>query len=144
MGHGLSVPIIKGGLMAEHPNAERIRRAFAAFAQGDMATMTELIAEDTVWHIPGRGPLSGDHRGRDTVFELFSRLVQGSEGTFTQELHDALGSDEHAVALTHASARRGPHTYDFNDAWVFHLRNGQIAEAWWRPEDLYASDEFWT
>ena len=104
--------------MAEHPNAERIRRAFAAFAQGDMATMTELIAEDTVWHIPGRGPLSGDHWGRDTVFELFSRLVQGSEGTFTQELHDALGSDEHVVALTHASARRGPRTYDFNDACV--------------------------
>jgi uncharacterized protein len=130
--------------MAEHPNAERIRRVFAAFAQGDMATMTELIAEDTVWHIPGRGPLSGDHRGRDTVFALFSRLVQGSEGTFTQELHDAVGSDDHAVALTYASARRGPHTYDFNDAWVFHLREGQITEAWWRPEDLYASDEFWT
>jgi hypothetical protein len=73
-----------------------------------MATMTELIAENTVWHIPGRGPLSGDHRGRDTVSELFSRLVQGSEGTFTQELHDALGSDDHAVALTRASARRSP------------------------------------
>jgi hypothetical protein len=44
--------------MAEHPNAERIRRAFDAFARGDMATMTELIAEDTVWHIPvvGRCP----------------------------------------------------------------------------------------
>src|SRR5919108_4788042 len=94
--------------MAEHPDAERIRRAFAAFARGDMATMTELIAEDTVWHIPGRGPLSGDHRGRDTVFELFSRLVQGSEGTFTQELHDALGSDEHAVALTHAAPAAAP------------------------------------
>jgi ketosteroid isomerase-like protein len=54
--------------MAEHPNAERIRRAFDAFARGDMTTMTELIAEDTIWHIPGRGPLSGDHQGRDTVF----------------------------------------------------------------------------
>ena len=28
--------------------------AFAAFAQGDMATMTEVIAKETVWHIPGR------------------------------------------------------------------------------------------
>ena len=33
--------------------------------------------------------------------------------------------------------------YDANDAWVFHLREGEIAEAWWRPEDLYAADEFW-
>jgi ketosteroid isomerase-like protein len=130
--------------MAEHPDAERIRRLFDAFTHGDMATMTDLIAVDTVWHIPGRGPLSGDHRGRDTVFELSSRLVQGSDGTFTQELHDALATDEHAVALTHASARRGAHGYDFNDAWVFDLRQGQIAEAWWRPEDLYAADAFWT
>jgi hypothetical protein len=36
------------------------------------------------------------------------------------------------------------HHYDFNDVWVFHLRNRQIAEEWWRPEDLYAADEFWT
>jgi len=27
---------------------------------------------------------------------------------------------------------------------VFHLRDGEIAEAWWRPADLYAVDEFWT
>ena len=66
--------------MAEHPNAERIRRAFDAFARGDMTAMTELIAEDTVWHIPGGGPLSGDHQGRETVFALFGRLVQGRKG----------------------------------------------------------------
>ena len=52
------------------------------------------------------------------------------------------------VALTHASARRGAHAYNFNDARVFYLRlylgQGQIAEAWWRPEDLYAADTFWT
>ena len=46
--------------MAEYPNAEPIGRAFDAFARGDMATMQSLVAEDTVWHIPGRGPLAGD------------------------------------------------------------------------------------
>jgi ketosteroid isomerase-like protein len=131
-------------VIPEHPNAEPIRRSFDAFARGDMAAMRALVAEDTVWHIPGRGPLAGDHYGRDAVFEMFARLVQGSAGTFTQELHDVLGSEDHAVALTHASARRGDHDYAGKDAWVFHVRQGQIAEAWWRPEDLYAADEFWT
>ena len=42
--------------MTEHPNAEPIRRAFDAFAAGDMAAMQSLVAGDTVWHIPGRGP----------------------------------------------------------------------------------------
>ena len=131
-------------MITEHLNAEPIRRAFDAFARGDLAAMQVLVAEDTVWHIPGRGPLAGDHHGRDAVFEMFGRLVQASEGTFTQELHDVLATDDHAVALTHASARRGDHDYDGQDAWVFHLRQGEIAEAWWRPEDLYAADEFWT
>jgi ketosteroid isomerase-like protein len=39
--------------MTEHPNAEPISRAFDAFARGDMAAMRSLVAEDTVWHIPG-------------------------------------------------------------------------------------------
>ncbi len=38
--------------MAEHPNAEPIRRSFEAFARGDMAGMRSLVAENTVWHIP--------------------------------------------------------------------------------------------
>jgi ketosteroid isomerase-like protein len=65
-----------------------------------MATMQSLVAEDTVWHIPGRGPLAGDHHGRDAVFEMFGRLVQASEGTFDQRLLDVLTSEDHAVALT--------------------------------------------
>jgi hypothetical protein len=71
-------------------------------------------------------------------------LVQASEGTFTQELQDLLTSEDHAVALTHVTARRGSHSYDALDAWVFQLHDGQIAEAWWRPWDLYAADELWT
>ena len=130
--------------MADYPNAEPIHQAFDAFARGDMATMQSLVAEDTVWHIPGRVPLAGDHDGRDAVFEMFGRLVQASEGTFDQRLLDVLTSEDHAVALTHATARRGDHNYKGQDAWIFELRDGQIAEAWGRPEDVYAADEFWT
>ena len=130
--------------MADYPNAEPIRQAFDAFARGDMATMQSLVAEDTVWHIAGRGPLAGDHHGRDAVFEMFGRLVHASEGTFDQRLLDVLTSEDHAVALTHATARRGDHNYKGQDAWIFELRDGQIAEACWRPEDVYAADEFWT
>jgi ketosteroid isomerase-like protein len=130
--------------VAEHPNAERIRQGFDAFAQGNLTPLAELIAQDTVWHIPGRGPLAGDYQGREAVFELINRLVQATEGTFSQELHAVLADDEHGVALIRARARRGDHSYDGRDAWVYHLRQGQVTEAWWRPEDLYAADEFWT
>jgi len=32
--------------MTEHPSVELIRRGYAAFAAGDVATMTELIADN--------------------------------------------------------------------------------------------------
>jgi hypothetical protein len=68
--------------------------------------------------------------------------MQASEGTFTQQLQDVAASDDHAFALTHVTARSGDHNYDSQDVWVFQLHNGEIPEAWWRPEDLYAADEF--
>ena len=49
-----------------------------------------------------------------------------------------MASEEHAVALTHATASRDDHNYAGQDASVFHLRQEAIAEAWWRTEDLYA------
>jgi len=39
--------------MAEHPNAEPIRRSFDALAKGDLEGMRSLVAEDAIWHIPG-------------------------------------------------------------------------------------------
>ena len=42
-----------------------VRRGYEAFNTGDMDTLTELFEESASWHTPGRGPLAGDHEGRD-------------------------------------------------------------------------------
>ena len=57
--------------MAEHPNVARIRNIYAAFANGDLAAVNDVFAEDLVWHDAGRGQLSGDYRGREAVFGFF-------------------------------------------------------------------------
>jgi hypothetical protein len=53
--------------MAEHPNVELTRRGYRAFSEGDM-TLTELIADDCVWHVGGNNVLTGDHKGREAIF----------------------------------------------------------------------------
>ena len=45
--------------MGSADDVEVIRRGYAAFSAGDMATLTELFTEDAVWHVPGDGPISG-------------------------------------------------------------------------------------
>jgi ketosteroid isomerase-like protein len=62
--------------MAEHPNVARIRDGYTAFAKGDFAVLTDLFAEDLLWHDSGRNQLSGDYRGREAVFGLFGKLME--------------------------------------------------------------------
>ena len=130
--------------MADHPNATLLRNGYEAFGKGDMATITELFSEDVVWHAPGNSQLSGVHRGRDAVFAIFAKTTQLSGGTFKIEVHDVLANDEHAVALTRATASREGKTYDSLDTDVYHVSGGKVTEWWSFVEDGRVADEFWS
>lgn len=134
----------KGVDMAEHPNAGLVRGGYEAFTKGDMATLTGLFATDTVWHQPGSNPLSGEHRGRDATFAFFGQLGELSGGTYKVVLHDVLASDEHVVALSQETASRQGKQLNSLSIQVYHLRQGQITEAWSFEQDDRAYDEFWS
>ena len=131
--------------MAEHPNAALLRKGHEAFSRGDTDTLSQLFAEGTVWHWPGRNPLSGTHRGRDAVLSLFAKMAEMTNGTLSiDEDHDFLGSDEHAVALFRLSATREGKTLRANLCEVTHWYNGKLTEEWVSVDDQYAFDEFWS
>jgi ketosteroid isomerase-like protein len=127
-----------------HPNEELLRQGFEAFSKGDMEAVAALFADDVVFHFPGRGPLAGDHRGRDQVLAVIAKQSELTAGTFRLELHDLLANDEHAVALTVARAERGDSTWEDNAVLVFHIQNGKVSEFWLHPGDQYAGDEFFS
>jgi uncharacterized protein len=126
--------------MDEHSNVARIREGYVAFAKGDFAALDELFAEDLIWHEVGRNQLAGEYRGRDAVYGFFGRLMQITEGTFRLDLHTILADDEHAVALVTTTASRADKRMMVNDAHVFHLRDGKVAEFWSASTDQYAVD----
>jgi hypothetical protein len=125
-----------------HDNEDLIRQTFEAFSKGDVETLAALMADDTSFHFPGRGPLAGDHRGRDQVLATLAKQAELTGGTFRVEVHDILANDEHAVALSMATAERGGKAWSDNAVLVFHIQNGKISEAWLHPGDQYAGDEF--
>jgi ketosteroid isomerase-like protein len=130
--------------MADHPNAELVRRGYAAFSRGDMDTINEIFADDIVWHIPGRSPLAGDYKGKNEVFGFFGQLAERSGGTFSLDVHDILGNDEHVVAMTHEQAERGGRSLDVHGVHVWHVRDGKAVEFWGLADDVYAEDDFWS
>ena len=128
-----------------HPNEDLVRRGYAAFSAGDMATLDELFADDIAWHAGGRSVVSGDFEGKEAVFGYFGRLVQETGGTFRIEVHDVLANDEHVVALTTASAeRQGKSLNNAKGVQIFHVRDGKVTESWFHSGDQYADDAFFS
>jgi hypothetical protein len=131
------------GETVPHPNEELVRRGYAAFLSGDMATLNELFADDIVWHARGRSQLAGDFRGKEAVLRTFQKTFELTGGTFKLEIHDVLANDTHVVVLVHATAEREGKKLDDNSVQVFHVADGKVTEQWLQPGDAYASDEFW-
>lgn len=126
-----------------HPNEELLRKGYAAFENADLDTIRELFAEDAVVHTLGNNPLSGTFKGRDEVFGFLAQLITLSEGTYKIELHDVLANDNHVVGLGIATATRGSKSIRYHQVATYHVRDGQVVEAWYVAEDQYAEDEFW-
>ena len=123
-------------------NATVIRRGYELFNSGNLEELTQLFAENVVWHAGGRGRLSGDKRGREATFAYFGQLGELTDGTFHAELHDIVANDEHVVGLHINTAQRAGRTLNVKEALVFHLQDGRVVEAWEHYEDSETSDEF--
>jgi ketosteroid isomerase-like protein len=130
--------------MAEHANAKLIRRGHESFAKGDLEALREWMADDVVWHEPGRSPLAGDYKGPEGVLELLGKLRDRSDGTFTVELVDVLANAERAVAIQEESARRGDRELDMASAVEFEIHRGKITEVTVYHSDTYHFDDFWS
>jgi uncharacterized protein len=127
-----------------HPNEELLRKGYEAFATYDLDTIQAMFADDVVFHVPGRNPISGEYKGKDAVFGFLAQLLTLSDGTFKSTAHEFLANDTHGVVLAHNTATRQGKTLDINEVAVYHIEGGQVVEAWYHNEDDYRDDEFWS
>jgi ketosteroid isomerase-like protein len=127
-----------------HPNEELLRRGYEAFAQGDLEAVKDVFAGDIVFHVPGRGLISGEYRGRDAALGFFAKGQQLSGGTLRIELHDVAATAEHAIALQVNRAERNGKTLEARVVGVYHVRDGNVTEAWFLTDSQYENDEFWS
>jgi len=127
--------------MGAKENTDVIRRGYEAFQKGDLAAFDDILAQDCVWHVPGRGQLAGDKRGRQATVEYYGRLGELSGGSISVELHDVLANDDHVVGLHRTSAQREGKSFETTNAIIFHMRDGRVSEAWEHAFNLYGQDE---
>jgi uncharacterized protein len=123
-----------------HPNEDLLRRGYAAFSTGDLATVFGLFADDMVWHNGGDNQLTGDFRGHEAIMAFFGKLVDVTAGTFRLDIHDVLANDTHGTVLVTAHAERDGQAMSVRQVNVWHLADGKATEFWAFPEDSVALD----
>ena len=129
--------------MGTHPYVEVVRAGFEAFARGDLTTLNEIIADDVLWHQPGRNSIAGDYHGKQELLALFSRMYEETGGSFHQEPKGIFADDSHVVAFVHTTAERQGRTLDQDFVQLFHVADGKMIERWLLADDDAAHDAFW-
>jgi uncharacterized protein len=129
--------------MGAEENAELVRRGYAAFSSGDIATLSGMFAEDAVWNVPGDSPLSGPKEGRDAILAFFGDTMTLTGGTFKVTLDDVIGGETHTVALHHTHGERNGKVLDQKAANVFRIVDGQVVEVSEYSDAGGVGDAFW-
>jgi len=130
--------------MGAEENVKVIRRLVSAYAAADIETIDQLLADDVVFHVPGRHPLSGSYVGKTEVFGYMGRvaaLSESDDGGFA--VHSVTGDDEHAVALVTGTIEHRGVRFVRPTVHVFHVNGAQVTEFWEASIDQHAEDQFW-
>ena len=123
--------------MSRQENASVAQQITDAFDSMDMARLDALLADDVVWHEIGS---SEPRRGKAAM--RAAAPGGGVDYEITGKLHDIVASDDHAIALVEATAKRGGKTLTYRTAEIYHIRNGQVVERWAFSDDTAAITAF--
>jgi uncharacterized protein len=131
-----------------HSNARLVETFYAAqgrFYAGENtgADLRGLLAEDVVWHVPGRSAIAGEYRGLDQVLKYFTVRRNISDSTFRITSRGVLADADRVVHFADGEAVVGGELRRWRTAGIFIINNGLIAECWLLPFDQYQFDEIW-
>ncbi|MFJ9344276.1 nuclear transport factor 2 family protein [Streptomyces sp. NPDC101733] len=130
--------------MSEHPDRALIRRAYEAFGKGDMEAMGTLMTADVIHHVPGSNPMSGHHKGREAVLDLYRRLGEETKGTFRVRVDQILPDGRgHVISLHLAQGDRGDRGIEIHEGLFFTIVGGKISDIDACVEDIDENDAFW-
>jgi ketosteroid isomerase-like protein len=133
-----------GELVSAQANQALIEGAYEAFARADIPTVLGALAEDILWHVPGRGPLSGDYRGHAEVLGFFRHFMELSEGTFRIAVDDVLAKGDRVIVLVTESARRQGREWTSPQVHAWTVKEGRATIFWQFQGDQQTEDEFWS
>lgn len=126
-----------------HPNEDRLRELYEAFARGDMEAVLAMCDDDIEFHVPGSSPFSGVHTKAD-FGDWMSQVMELAGGTFREKAYEAVANDDRGVVLLNHSLERDGGEIQYRTCHIWEIRDGVFTrwEEW--PGDEQAFDEAWS
>lgn len=124
--------------------AERLAQAMGLISRGDVEAFGDaLLADDVVWHWPGRSAVSGDYHGRAEALELLQGFNRLTANRLQVVPLDILEGEDHLMSFTHVTAESEEGSLDviMADAMRFD-KEGRVVEFWTLSNDQAAVDAF--
>ena len=121
-------------------NRRLIEGLYAAFMRREIAAVFQALDDKIFWHIPGRGPLSGDYRGHAEVMGFFQRFMQMSGGTFRFQIDDLLANDRRVLVLVTESAEREGRKWSSPQVHAWTIERGKATVFWQFQGDQQTED----
>ena len=70
--------------MTENASESVVRRTYQDFESGDLDLLRVVMAQDVVWHEPGRSACAGDYKGPEAVLG-FPGAAEGTQRRHVQD-----------------------------------------------------------
>ena len=131
--------------MAEHPDVTLVKRGYEAFNSADIATLSELIADDAVQTMVGNNLVSGEFKGRDNILGMYGKLAELTNGTYKVEIEQTFTDGNGTVVVVHRqTATRDGKSLDNRQALIFRIGGGKVVSLTDASDDIAIDDDFYS
>lgn len=121
-----------------------IRRTYEDLEAEDLEVLRDDMADDVVWHVPGRSVVSGVYTGPEAILALLGRLKEMSEGTYRVEVIDIVPDPpDKAIVFERETATRNGDELAVIAKLEFEIHGEKITEVTVNQSDEFLFDEFW-
>ena len=115
-----------------------------ALIAGDFEAVFATMADDIVWHQPGKSKVSGKVVGKEVLGAHLAQFGASTNGTFRILTNWVSANDDLVAAnVTFKAERDNGDNLDMNGIDLFRIKEGKIVEVWLFSSDQAKEDEYW-
>jgi hypothetical protein len=106
-------------------NLDTARSSYAAFSRGDLETLREMLAEDSIWLTSDELPLGGETKGRDAILGNFTQ-IPNYWSSFSVEPEEFIDAGEWVIVRGTQRAGRDGDSFEAPFAHLIKFADGKI------------------